>query len=101
MGSITSNLSKASALNEDSQKKEEHPPAVKSSFRGVSRNGKKATAYTLYMKENYVTLKQQCKDDKKAIFTRCHEMWERESTEVKNMHERHKLGSHGYVQNIF
>lgn len=87
-GSITSNLSKASALNEDLQKKEEHPPAVKSSFRGVSRNGKKATAYTLYMKENYVTLKQQCKDDKKAIFTRCHEMWERESAEVKSMYER-------------
>ena len=40
------------------------------------------------MKENYVTLKKQCKDDKKAIFTRCHEMWESESTEVKSMYER-------------
>lgn len=46
------------------------------------------TPYTLYMKENYVTLKQHCRDDKKAIFTRCHEMWESESEEVKGMYER-------------
>eukprot|EP00535_Pseudo-nitzschia_heimii_P000777 CAMPEP_0197182350 /NCGR_PEP_ID=MMETSP1423-20130617/6338_1 /TAXON_ID=476441 /ORGANISM="Pseudo-nitzschia heimii, Strain UNC1101" /LENGTH=151 /DNA_ID=CAMNT_0042632759 /DNA_START=88 /DNA_END=543 /DNA_ORIENTATION=- len=46
------------------------------------------TPYTLYMKENYVMLKQQCRDDKKAIFTRCHEMWENESDEVKGMYER-------------
>jgi sugar/nucleoside kinase (ribokinase family) len=50
--------------------------------------GKKMTPYTLYMKENYVMLKQQCRDDKKAIFTRCHEMWESESDEVKGMYER-------------
>lgn len=86
-GNITSNFSKASALDEASQKKEENPTAVKSS-RGSSRSGKKMTPYTLYMKENYVMLKQQCKDDKKAIFTRCHEMWESESTEVKSMYER-------------
>ena len=46
------------------------------------------TPYTLYMKENYVMLKQQCRDDKKAIFTRCHEMWESETKEVKGMYER-------------
>lgn len=46
------------------------------------------TPYTLYMRENYVTLKQQCRDDKKAIFTKCHEMWEDESEEVKAMYER-------------
>jgi hypothetical protein len=40
------------------------------------------------MKENYVSLKKQLKDDKKAIFTKCHEMWENESEEVKAMYER-------------
>lgn len=51
-------------------------------------NKKKLTPYTLYMRENYVSLKQQCKDDKKAIFTRCNEMWEQETDEVKSMYER-------------
>lgn len=49
---------------------------------------KKSTPYQLYMRENYVTLKKQCKDDKKAIFTKCHEMWENESEDVKAMYER-------------
>jgi HMG (high mobility group) box len=49
---------------------------------------KKMTPYTLYMKENYVTLKQQCRGDKKAIFTMCHEMWENESNDVKAMYGR-------------
>ena len=49
---------------------------------------KKLTPYQLYMRENYVMLKQQCKDDKKAIFTKCHEMWENETEEVKAMYER-------------
>jgi hypothetical protein len=49
---------------------------------------KKLTPYTLYMRENYVTLKQQCRGDKKAIFTKCHDMWENESPEVKSMYER-------------
>ena len=49
---------------------------------------KKLTPYTLYMRENYVTLKKQCNDDKKAIFSKCHEMWENESEEVKSMYER-------------
>jgi len=49
---------------------------------------KKPTAYSLYMRENYVALKQQCSDDKKAIFSRCHEMWAAESDENKQMYER-------------
>jgi hypothetical protein len=49
---------------------------------------KTMTPYQLYMRENYVMLKQQCKDDKKAIFTKCHEMWENETEEVKAMYER-------------
>jgi hypothetical protein len=35
---------------------------------------KKMTPYTLYMRENYMSLKKQCNDDKKAIFSMCHEM---------------------------
>jgi hypothetical protein len=49
---------------------------------------KRLTPYQLYMRENYVSLKQQCNDDKKAIFTKCHEMWENENDEVKMMYER-------------
>ncbi|MGK3752480.1 MAG: hypothetical protein ACI8RD_004784 [Bacillariaceae sp.] len=86
-GKIPSNASKASTTDESSQKKEEPSPSARSS-RGSSRGGKKMTPYTLYMKENYVTLKKQCKDDKKAIFTRCHEMWESESAGVKSLYER-------------
>jgi sugar/nucleoside kinase (ribokinase family) len=52
------------------------------------QNKKKLTPYTLYMRENYVSLKKQCNDDKKAIFSKCHEMWENESEEVKSMYER-------------
>lgn len=52
---------------------------------------KKLTPYTLYMRENYMSLKKQCKDDKKAIFTMCHEMWENESDEVKALYERKLL----------
>ena len=53
-----------------------------------SPSNKKLTPYTLYMRENYVSLKRQCKDDKRAIFTRCHEMWENENEHVKRMYER-------------
>jgi len=49
---------------------------------------KKLTPYQLYMRENYVSLKKQCQDDKKAIFTKCHEMWENESEDVKALYER-------------
>ena len=83
-GNVLSDPSKPSAANVASPRKEEASPSK------ASRNGggKKMTPYTLYMRENYVTLKQQCRDDKKAIFTRCHEMWESESDEVKGMYER-------------
>lgn len=49
---------------------------------------KKMTPYSLYMREKYVALKAQCAEDKKAIFVRCHEMWEQESDEIKQMYER-------------
>ncbi len=49
---------------------------------------KKTTPYALYMRENYVSLKKQCNDDKKAIFSKCHEMWENESDDVKALYER-------------
>lgn len=54
------------------------------------RNTKKKmlTPYTLYMRENYVSLKTQMNDDKKAIFSKCHEMWEREAEDVKALFER-------------
>lgn len=60
------------------------PPASSPS----RKTAKKLTPYTLYMRENYISLKKQLNDDKKAIFTRCHEMWENESEEVKKLYER-------------
>jgi myo-inositol-1-phosphate synthase len=57
----------------------------------VGRPKKKLTPYALYMRENYMTLKKQCNDDKKAIFTMCHEMWEEETDEVKALYERRAL----------
>lgn len=71
--------------NEDG-KDEELP--IKEQKPASPPNKKKLTPYTLYMRENYVSLKQQCNDDKKAIFSKCHEMWENESEEVKSMYER-------------
>ena len=59
--------------------------------RSPNNTKKKLTPYTLYMRENYVSLKKQCHDDKKAIFTKCHEMWENENDEVKSMYERKAL----------
>jgi len=52
---------------------------------------KRLTPYSLYMRENYMSLKQQLNDDKKAIFTKCHEKWELESDEVKALYERRAL----------
>jgi hypothetical protein len=49
---------------------------------------KKVTPYSLYIRENYVTLKAQCSDDKKIIFAKCNQMWEQESEETKMMYER-------------
>jgi hypothetical protein len=68
-------------------RKDDTASSVSAPSRGAA-GGKKMTPYTLYMRENYVALKHQCKDDKKAIFTKCHEMWENESNEVKFMYER-------------
>ena len=48
----------------------------------------KLSPYNLYMRENYVTLKNQLSDDKKAIFSKCHEMWENETEQVKLTFER-------------
>jgi myo-inositol-1-phosphate synthase len=68
------------------------PPPEKrpqqSSLRGAGVKNKKLTPYTLYMREHYVSLKKQLKDDKKAIFTKCHEMWENEKDDVKALYER-------------
>ena len=61
------------------------PPAPPSTFH---KPQKKLTPYALYMQEHYVSLKTQLKGDKKAIFSRCHEMWEEESSEVKSLYER-------------
>jgi myo-inositol-1-phosphate synthase len=52
---------------------------------------KRLTPYNLYMRENYVMLKGQLRDDKKAIFSKCHEMWENESEDVKSRYERKAL----------
>jgi myo-inositol-1-phosphate synthase len=49
------------------------------------------TPYNLYMRENYLSLKSQLRDDKKAIFTKCHEMWENESDFVKARYEQKAL----------
>jgi hypothetical protein len=62
------------------------PEFTKRSPRGTKK--KKLTPYTLYMRENYVALKAQMNDDKKAIFAKCHEMWEQESDDVKALFER-------------
>lgn len=55
---------------------------------GSGSTGKKLTPYSLYMRENYIALKSQCSDDKKSIFSQCHEMWENCEEEVKQMYER-------------
>jgi hypothetical protein len=73
----------------DDMKNGESEKASEVSFaRSTASSTKKLTPYTLYMRENYVSLKRQCKDDKKAIFTKCHEMWENETPDVKSMYGR-------------
>jgi myo-inositol-1-phosphate synthase len=54
----------------------------------AKKEKKKLTPYTLYMRENYVSLKKRCNDDKKAVFSMCHEMWENETDDVKALYER-------------
>lgn len=56
-----------------------------------TKSKKKTTPYTLYMQENYMMLKKQCNDDKRAIFSKCNELWENESEEIKAMYERKAL----------
>jgi hypothetical protein len=64
------------------------------------RQKNKLTPYSLYMREHYVTLKAQLNDDKKAIFSKCHEMWENENKEVRALYERKALEEHeGESQN--
>jgi sugar/nucleoside kinase (ribokinase family) len=59
-----------------------------SSSSSSAANNKKITPYTLYMKEKFVALKAELKGDKKAIFMKCHDMWENETEDVKEMYER-------------
>jgi len=56
---------------------------------------KQMTPYSLYMKEKYVALKADAAgggggggDGKKDIFLKCHDMWENETVEIKQMYER-------------
>lgn len=78
--------------NEDGDDEEmRNTPLSPQENHGSPERKKKLTPYTLYMRENYVTLKKQCHDDKKAIFSKCHEMWENESDEVKSMYERRAI----------
>jgi hypothetical protein len=68
--------------------KVQHSPAKKESPQSKRSSPKKMTPYTLYMKEKYVALKSRYKDDKKAIFGKCHEMWEKETPDVKSRYAR-------------
>ena len=70
----------------ESIKKEATP--TRSSARSPGKAKKKSTPYSLYMRENYVALKRKYNDDKKTIFSMCHEMWENESDDIKAMYER-------------
>lgn len=81
-GNIPQPEERASSASAPQAPVSKDPPAKK----GTS--GKKLTPYTLYMQEKYVALKKTYKDDKKAMFLKCHEMWENESLEVKGMYER-------------
>lgn len=50
---------------------------------------KAPTPYSLYMREKYVALKNESTSgDKKSLFSKCHQMWEAESDEIKKMYER-------------
>ena len=78
----------ASKTPEKQSVKTETSSETPSSVSRPRKEKKKLTPYTLYMRENYIALKKQLNDDKKAIFTKCHEMWENESEEVKKLYER-------------
>jgi hypothetical protein len=75
------------------------PVETSTASSSASKPTKRLTPYALYMREHYVSLKAQLHDDKKAIFSRCHEMWEMESDNVKALYERKALeGSDEEVQ---
>lgn len=61
---------------------------------------KKVTPYTLYMKEKYVALKNQYSNDKKKIFAKCHELWEKESPNVKKEYERRVNDNEEVASNV-
>ena len=70
-------------------KSPQSPTAHEQSARSsTQKKKKKLTPYTLYMREHYVSLKAQLKDDKKAIFSKCNEMWEAEDDIIRAMYER-------------
>mmetsp|Transcript_11719 Transcript_11719/g.12889 ORF Transcript_11719/g.12889 Transcript_11719/m.12889 type:complete len:200 (+) Transcript_11719:92-691(+) len=64
-------------------------PIISPSKQGSPR--RQLSPYTLYMREHFVALKQKLKDDKKAIFQMCHQMWEEEADEVKALYERRSI----------
>ncbi len=70
-----------------------------SAAEAVNSPSKKVTGYSLYIRENYVTLKAQCSGDKKDIFEKCNEMWEEESYETKQMYERKASEERSTLQN--
>lgn len=80
-----------STINQEDRAQKSDDSRNHKSSRGAKGKKKKLTPYTLYMRENYVSLKTQLNDDKKAIFSKCHEMWENESDEVKALYERRAL----------
>ncbi|KAL7562208.1 hypothetical protein ACA910_013463 [Epithemia clementina (nom. ined.)] len=88
-GMSVDSTSPAAAQSEENHRRNKPDPST------GRREKKKMSPYTLYMRENYVTLKQQCHDDKKAIFSMCHEMWESETDEVKALYERKALEENG------
>lgn len=63
-------------------------PARSTTSASVSSASSTLTPYTLYMREKYVGLRAQCDGDRKAVFARCHQMWENESEEVRAMYAR-------------
>ena len=79
---------------EDSSDDDVVPAFPTSTVENIADNNKdsskkKKTPYTLYIRDQYLTLKEANTTlDKKAIFLKCHELWENESLEIKAMYER-------------
>jgi hypothetical protein len=83
--------SSVSGITEDRTVEKKGRTSARSPIQQKKTKKKMLTPYTLYMRENYVSLKKQLNDDKKAIFSKCHEMWENESDDVKSLYERRTL----------